>query len=49
MGTATYLRPNLCSVYCAMLSPFNYAQAAAFFVAFLVPFPVEPATEEKRV
>lgn len=49
MGTATYLRPNFCSVHCAVLSSFNYAQTAAFFIAFLVPFPVEPAAEEKRV
>lgn len=32
----------------AVLSSFNDPQTAAFFIAFLIAFPVKPVTDEKQ-
>lgn len=48
VGGPTYLGPDLRSMYCAVLSSFHYTQTTAFFIAFLVPFPVKPGTKEKQ-
>lgn len=46
-GGGTYLRSNSGSMQRAVLSSFDYTQTVAFFVAFLVSFPVEPVMERQ--
>lgn len=47
-GAPTHLRSNFSSIQRAVLSSFDYAQTTAFFVAFLISFPAEPAPEKKQ-